>query len=376
MAMIVRTPAKTWKAVIRRRGWPTTSKSFRTRGDAEDWARRTEDEMVRGVFIERAPSERMIFSVALRRYLAEVTPTKKPSTQIAEGKKAKPLLAYLGDYSLAAITPDLVARYRDDRLASFVTQKSKRSKIPDRRVSPSTVRLELALLSHLFTVAIQEWRIGLTMNPVSNIRKPSPGRARDRRLSAEERRRLFDAVSRHSNPMLGWIVRIAVETGMRKSELVGLRRGDVDLGKRLALLRDTKNGETRSVPLSQEAAEVFRAAIAHPIRPLDTDLIFFGDLGADRRRRPYSFEKTWNELKKEAGVPDFRFHDLRHESTSHFFEMGLSDQEVAAITGHKSMQMLKRYTHLRSEDLVARIDALSAEPSPKPIIEQRRVKTP
>ena len=172
---------------------------------------------------------------------------------------------------------------------------------------------------------------------------------------------MLDAVTSHSNPMLAWIVRIAVETGMRKSEIVSLRRNDVDLHKRMVLLRDTKNGETRSVPLSKEATDAFTAAITHPVRPIDTDLIFFGEPGADGRRRPYSFEKTWNELKNKIGVPDFRFHDLRHESTSHFFELGLRDQEVAAITGHKSMQMLKRYTHLRSEDLVDRIDTLSAQ---------------
>jgi integrase len=361
MAVIVRTPAGTWKAVVRRKGWPTTSKSFRTRNDAEAWARRTEDEMVRGLFIQRAPSERMVFSVALRRYLAEVTPTKKPTTQVAEIKKSKPLDAYFGKYSLAAITPDLVAQYREFRLASDVQQKSQRPGVSPKKVSTSTVRLELALLSHLFTVAIQEWRIGLTMNPVANIRKPAPARARDRRLTAEERRRIFDAVNHHSNPMLAWIVRIAEETGMRKSEIVGLRRNDVDLQKRVAVLRNTKNGETRTVPLSHGAGEALAASLAHPMRPSDTDLIFFGEPGSDGLRRPYAFEKTWNEMKKKAGVRDFRFHDLRHESTSQFFEMGLSDQEVAAITGHKSMQMLKRYTHLRSEDLVARIDELSAK---------------
>ncbi len=361
MATIVRTPAKTWKAVVRRKGWPTASKAFRTKGDAEDWARRTEDEMVRGLYIERSPSERMLLAEAMRRYLAEVSPTKKPTTQKAEARKAKTLLAFFGKYSLAAITPDLVARYRDGRLATPVMKHSPHSKTPTRLVSSDTVRLEIALLSHLFTVAIQEWRIGLTSNPVANIRKPSPSRPRDRRLSPDERRRLFDVMSKHSNPMLGWIVRISTETGMRKSETLSLRRGDVDLKKRLALLRDTKNGETRSVPLSQEATKLFASALSHPVRPIDTDLIFFGEPGRDGRRRPYAFDKAWQILKDSAAISNLRFHDLRHESTSHFFELGLNDQEVATITGHKSMQMLKRYTHLRSEDLVTRIDKLSAK---------------
>ena len=92
------------------------------------------------------------------------------------------------------------------------------------------------------------------------------------------------------------------------------------------------------------------------MRPIDTDLIFFGEPGRDNKRRAYQFNPIWTRIKKDAGAPDFRFHDLRHEAVSRFVEAGLSDQEVAAISGHKSMQMLKRYTHLRAEDLVGKLD--------------------
>ena len=149
MATISKTPSATWKAVIRKSGWPTNIKTFRTKRDAEDWARRTEDEMVRGVYIDRAGSDRILLKHGLDRYLREVSSTKKTSTHSAEKHKAKALKASLGDYSLAAITPDLVARYRDERLEAGK--------------SPSTVRLELSLLSHLFTVAIKEWRVGLSV---------------------------------------------------------------------------------------------------------------------------------------------------------------------------------------------------------------------
>lgn len=344
MATLVKTPSGTWKAVIRKQGWPTSAKTFRTKRDAEDWARRTEDEMVRGVFIERAPSERMTFGAALDRYLAEVTPTKKESTQRAERLKAASLRLFFGRYSLAAVNADLVARYRDHRLA-----EGKR---------PNTVRLELALASHLFTTAIREWRIGLVHNPVANIRKPSVGEGRDRRLSKEEERRLRKAVSAHSNPMLRWIFDLALETGMRSSEITGLTKGQVDLGRRIVRLSRTKNDSARTVPLTQHAKEVLAAALANPVRPKDCDLVFFGEPGRDGWRRPYNFNKAWLSIKADLGVSNLRFHDLRHEAVSRLVEGGLSDQEVAAISGHKSMQMLKRYTHLRAEDLVGRLDAL------------------
>lgn len=158
------------------------------------------------------------------------------------------------------------------------------------------------------------------------------------------------------NPMLHWIVRIALETGMRASEIVTLRRMQVDIKRRIVRLLETKNTSPRTVPLMVIAAATFREALDHPIRPIDTDLIFFGEPGRDGKRRPYQFNSVWLNIKREQGLADVRFHDLRHEAVSRFVEAGFSDQEVSAISGHKSMQMLKRYTHLRAEDLVARID--------------------
>jgi integrase len=124
-------------------------------------------------------------------------------------------------------------------------------------------------------------------------------------------------------------------------------------------LLETKNTQPRTVPLSLEATRIFQEVLSHPIRPIDTDLIFFGEPGRDGKRRPYNFNKTWLQLKSKLGIKDFRFHDLRHEAVSRFVEGGLSDQEVSAISGHKSMQMLKRYTHLRAEDLVGKLDQVS-----------------
>lgn len=344
MATITKTPSNTWKAVIRKRGWPTTVKTFRTKRDAQDWARRTEDDMVRGAYIDRALSESTTLKSAMKRYLAEVSPTKSAGTQRRETVRAKPLLEKLGDYSLVAVTPELVAKYRDHRL--------------DARKSGNTVRLELALLSHLFTVAIQEWGMGLVYNPVSAVRKPSAGSGRNRRLNADEERALLAACDKATNPNLGWMVRLAIYTGMRAGEIQSLRRNQVDVIRRVIRLNQTKNGSARTVPLGKQAVEVIEEAFANPIRPMDTDLIFWGEPGQDGTRSPYEYNPAWRRALKRAGIVDLRFHDLRHEAVSRLVEAGLGDQEVAAISGHKSMQMLRRYTHLRAEDLVERLDQL------------------
>lgn len=353
MATIIKTPSGTWKAVIRKTGFPTTVKTFRLKRDAEDWARRTEDEMVRGLFVQRAPAERLTFEKAMQRYLAEVTPTKRPMTQTAERRRAVPLIEFFGKYSLAAVTAELIAQYRDRRLAGEDRKDKDGNAIPR---AANTVRLELALLGHLFTVAVKEWGLGLTYNPVLNIRRPAPGAGRNRRLDADEEAKLLAAVDNHSNPMLRWIVRIALETGMRSSEIATLRRNQIDLDRRIVRLLETKNTLPRTVPLTINATALFQEALAYPVRPLDTDLIFFGEPGQDGQRRPYNFNKVWLDIKRSVGCADFRFHDLRHEVVSRFVEAGLSDQEVSAISGHKSMQMLKRYTHLRAEDLVGKLD--------------------
>ena len=311
--------------------------------------------MVRGLFIQRGPSERLSFEKAMQRYLAEVTPTKRPFTQSGERMRSVPLISFFGKYSLAAVTAELVARYRDKRLAGEDRKGKDGEPLPR---AANTVRLELALLGHLFTVALKEWGLGLPYNPVLNVRRPAPGPGRNRRLDAAEEVKLFKAVDAHSNPMLGWIVRVAVETGMRSSEITTLRRNQVDLSRRVVRLLETKNTLPRTVPLSTEATALFHKALANPIRPIDSELIFFGEPGKDGKRRPYNFNKVWLGIKRSVGCADFRFHDLRHEAVSRFVEGGLSDQEVSAISGHKSMQMLKRYTHLRAEDLVAKLDKL------------------
>lgn len=354
MAAIVATSAGTWKAIIRKRGWPASIKTFRLKRDAEDWARRTEDEMVRGVHIQRAPSERTTVSTALQRYLKEVTPTKRPFSRVTEVARAKTIDSFLGQYSLAAVTPELVAQFRDARLTGDIDRKTGKRKPR----AANTVRLDLALLSHLFTIAIREWGMGLTYNPVLIVRKPSPGPGRNRRLAPGEEARLLEAVSKHSNPKLRWIVLIALETSMRSSEVTSLRRQQVDLHRRIVRLLETKNTMPRTVPLSRTATALFQEALNHPVRPIDTDLVFFGEPGRDGMRRPYDFNKAWLEIKASVGLKDLHFHDLRHEAVSRFVEAGLGDQEVAAISGHKSMQMLKRYTHLRSEDLVERLDRI------------------
>jgi integrase len=306
-----------WKAVVRRTGYPSQSKTFRTKRDAEDWARSVEDQRRRGLFMPRSGAEKTTLDVALSRYLEQVSARKAQSTHISEIKKSRPLLAALGKYSLAAITPEVVAGYRDMRRKT---------------VSDDTVRLELALLSHLFSTAVREWGLGLVGNPARSIAHPPPSPGRNRRLSEDEEARLLDACDRYRNPMLGWIVRLGLHTAMRSGEILSLTVSSVDLANRCVRLDRTKSGERRTVPLSAAALRVLRAALAHP-RPADTDLIFYGRARESGQRRPYEYRKAWNDLKKALGMADFRFHDLRHEATS---RLVVTDRPIKATDDRRN----------------------------------------
>jgi len=260
MASIAKRKSGNWKAVIRRKGWPKVSKTFRIKKDAEDWARVTEDKIVRGIYISQSESENMTISEALDRYLKEVTPTKKTTTQKGNHVQSKPLKEILGQYTLVTLKPSHIADYRDKRLS--------------KGLSNNTVRLELALLSHLYTTAIKEWEVGLTFNPVLNVKKPSAGKGRNRRLEGDEEEQLFLACSKHTNPILLWVAQLALFTAMRKTEMLTLEPRNLNMDKRTVTLFDTKNNYLRTVPLTKKAFKVFETVLSYPFRPKDTQLLF------------------------------------------------------------------------------------------------------
>lgn len=168
MATIYQTEAGTWRADIRRKGWPKMSKTFRLKSDVEKWATATEDQILRGIYLPISEAEKITIADALKRYLKEVSIHKAENTQKGNAVQAKQLSFVLGRYSLATLTSTIIASYRDKRLAAGM--------------SNNTVRLELALLGHLYTTAIQEWGLGLTINPVANVKKPSAGNGRNHSL--------------------------------------------------------------------------------------------------------------------------------------------------------------------------------------------------
>ena len=183
----------------------------------------------------------------------------------------------------------------------------------------------------------------LSSNPVDRVKMPPSSPARDRRLEVGEFERLEEAAKQTKNPHIWPVIVFAIETGMRRGEILGLRWEHVDLDRRIVYLPLTKNGRSREVPLSAKAAEV----LAKQHQRNDAESPF--------SVTPNGFRLAWEKLRRRAGLSDLRFHDFRHEAISRFFELGLNIPEVAVISGHRDPRMLFRYTHLRAEELVDRL---------------------
>jgi integrase len=200
----------------------------------------------------------------------------------------------------------------------------------------------MTLISLSLDIARKEWGVPMRSNVVRDVKKPQPKRGRERRLSEQEHTLLLRSCSKSSNYLLTPLIIIAIETGMRRGELLRLTWEDVDLDLRVAHLDMTKNGSKRDVPLSSEAINLLRSL------PHDISSNVFPLTAAALRG-------LWNRACRRAGITGLHFHDLRHEATSRFFEKGLNVIEVATITGHKDLRMLQRYTHLRAEDLAKKL---------------------
>lgn len=328
-----------WQAIVKRKGHPPISKTFNTRKDAETWARRVESEMDRGAYIDRSAAETVTLHELIERYREEVLPHQRG---VSGSTMLNALDAALGRYSLAALTSKVVADYKRKRLSQTSSRGTP--------YSPDTIRKEINLLSRMIDLAGREWGIPVAVNPCKMVSKPAAGAARDRRLEGDELDRLLAV----SVPHLSCLTRFAIETAARLGELLSLRWNDIDTKKRTMVIRGingrgTKNGDAfRAVPLSSAAMAVLTELRSLP-QSIDGRVFWWWKAGD-------SFNKTWRRTCERAGIEGLRFHDLRHEAASRLFEKGVFDSmEVAAITGHKTLSMLKRYTHLRAEDLARKL---------------------
>ena len=312
-----------YHAQIRKSGYPSITQTFSSLTNAKRWATATEADMERNLYV--APAEGTLGEL-LDRYEKEVSPLHK-SHEI-EAYRLKTLKNQLGNQRVAALTSTVIAKYRDERLKT---------------VSPASLKRELVILSSVLNTAIKEWGFNID-NPVSKVSIPKFNNARDRRLEAGEEEKLLRATSE-----LKRIIILALETGMRRGEILGIKKSHIDFARQTLLIPLTKTDTPRTIPLSSRAIQAVREqsrASDKVVSIKDTTLFSYTARG---------LSGAFLRLCKKHDLENLHFHDLRHEATSRLFEKGLNPVEVATITGHKDTRMLMRYTHLRAEDLVKRL---------------------
>lgn len=322
----IRKRSSSWQVQVRRDGFPPLSKTFSSKADAVAWAREKE----RAIDLAEIPTtlrdlKGITVGDLLLRYEQSVTPAKRGAN--VEQYRLRTLRSHsIASIALSKLSPAFIASYRDDRLMV---------------VQSGTVRRELAILQHCFEVARREWGLALGNNPVKQITLPDCAKPRERRLEDGEADSIFGALSRSSPWYLKPLIVLAIETGMRRGELISILWKDVDLNARTVRVTKTKNGHPRTVPLSPTAIGTLDSLLRNHARvfPVSSNAV----------------RLAWERLRKQAEVADLRLHDLRHEAVSRFFELGLSTPEVALISGHRDPRMLTRYTHLRPETVAAKL---------------------
>ena len=315
-----------WQAIVRHKDIGVVAKTFQSKTLAVKWASEEHERIVRNSSSSLEIAKVNLGQLLLR-YSSEVTVLKKGA--VTEKRRLNRLINDpISTLTLDKLSSSAIAAFRDRRL-------------PD---GARTTHYDLTLIRHCLKIAIHEWGLMLSSNPVDFIKMPPTSKPRQRRLNKGEYERLEQASHLTLNPHIWPIVVFAIETGMRRSEILGLIWDNTSLERQLAYLPLTKNGTSREVPLSTKAVDVLRDQKSRQ----DTPTPFPVNANA--------FRLAWERLRKRADLCDLRFHDLRHEAISRFFEMGLSVPEVAVISGHRDARMLFRYTHLRAEDLVKKIN--------------------
>ena len=316
-----------WQAIVKRTGYPTQSKTFTLKKDAEKWARLQERLIDAGEWIDSAAQERQTpLGELLDRYAKEVSKGKRGSR--AEAYRIETLKKHgLAKHALATITPQMIASWRDARLSE---------------VSSGTALRELQLLGHVFTMAIREWGIPIPKNPVSLIRKPPAGKPRDRVLTTSERTALVSACNECRNPWIKPVVVFALETAARRGEILALRWKDVDLSHRTAMLHVTKTSQPRRIPLSPSCVKMLESlprSVHGTVFPLSIEAL----------------KQAYERAVARAGISDFTFHDLRHDSLTRLAKQGLSVLELRAISGHATANMLQRYVSIDAGELAMKL---------------------
>jgi len=338
----------TYRVRVRVRGQQRTA-TFERKTDAKTWAAEVESKLKLGKRVASSQAMRRTLGELIDFYLTEYLPDKTRNRDQANYRRH---LTYwkdnLGTLPLIDVTAEAITRQRN-KLAKGDTVRGARR-------SPGTVNRYLISLSHCFTVGIKtlEW---IDANPVRIVEKLEEPQGRVRFLSPDEIAALLKQAKASACAALYPVVILALSTGMRSAEIMGLRWGEVDLDRQQITLpkERTKTRTGRMIPLVGHALETLRDWAK--VRRIDTDLVFPGR----KKGRPLVMRLPWEAALKAAGIENYRFHDNRHSAASYLLMTGATDLEIAGILGHATLSMVKRYAHLSDQHRRGVLERMNTE---------------
>ena len=338
--------ATSYRAKVRLKGYPTQSATFARLTDAKKWVQDTESAIREGRHFKTSESKKHTIKELVERYIKEILP-QKPKSTIDQKTQLGWWKNSIGSFSLADVTPALIIEYR----SKLALEKSERK---GAKRSNATVNRYCSVLSHAFTIAVKEWN-WMQENPMMKIKKLKEPRGRVRFLNDEERERLLEACQESSSPFLYILVVLGISTGARKMEIRSLEWKDVDLNRGMIILHDTKNGERRSLPLVGIAKDLMKAHYKN--RNKNTELVF----PAKNLQTPIDIRTPFETVLQKAEIEDFKWHDLRHSCASYLAMNGATLAEIAGVLGHKTLSMVKRYSHISDAHTAGVVERMNSK---------------
>lgn len=336
---------KRFTAEVRLKGYPPQSATFKRLTDAKKWIQDTESAIREGRHFKTAEAKKHTVADLIDRYLSGKNLTKSQDEHV--GLHLRRWKNEIGYMLLSDVTADAITIIKDKLLNEIVPTGNKRS--------PTTVLRYMASLSTAFSTAVSDWH-WLEDSPMRNIKKPTPARGRVRFLDDDDRAKFIQACKESPNPLLYPCVILALSTGMRQGELMGIVWKDVNLKDGYLILHETKNGERRRVALTGLALSILHERAK--VRRLDTPLLFPSERNS---QKPIDLRKAFATALKTAEIEDFHWHDLRHCTASYLAMNGASLAEIAEVLGHKTLSMVKRYAHLSDGHVSSVVASMNAK---------------
>ena len=340
---------ETYTVTIRLKGVHSQTATFDRLTDAKRWSASTESSIREGRYLHAVEAKRHTLADVINRYLKD--PTVKQITR--DGYR--PFLLWwreeAGYLKLHDLTPAKISLLRDKLQDTPVQAKKQGGQIKVR--TAATCNRNLAALSSILSIAWREWQL-IEENPCKKVRKLQEPRGRTRFLSEEERERLLLTCKHSESRHLYLAVLLALVTGARKKEVWDLSWNDVDLINGVVTFNRTKNDEVRSIPLTEGVLKMLRDH--SKIRRIDTTKVF---PSKSNPKQSILLERPWRTALKNAQIEDFRWHDLRHSAASYLAMSGVPMRSIAEILGHKTLQMVKRYSHLSQDHLRDEINKMA-----------------